>query len=139
MYMTSFKPRPSPFTATPQEKGDAQKGQVPQAATQPDAPLLSSLVFSGVESSRCLSLSPGKDYRFSVVCNTRRLHCFPVLGTGLPGLGPEHLPGAPCSGTGSPALARLSNFTFTFHFHALEKEMATHSSILAWRIPGMGK
>ena len=32
--------------------------------------------------------------------------------------------------------ARLSNFTFTFHFHALEKEMATHSSVLAWRIPG---
>ena len=32
--------------------------------------------------------------------------------------------------------ARLSNFTLTFHFHALEKEMATHSSILAWRIPG---
>ena len=32
---------------------------------------------------------------------------------------------------------RLSNFTFTFHFHALEKEMATHSSSLAWRIPGM--
>ena len=33
----------------------------------------------------------------------------------------------------------LSDFTFTFHFHALEKEMATHSSILAWRIPGMGE
>ena len=31
---------------------------------------------------------------------------------------------------------QLSNFTFTFHFHALEKEMAAHSSILAWRIPG---
>ena len=31
---------------------------------------------------------------------------------------------------------RLSNFTFTFHFHALEKEMATHSSVRAWRIPG---
>ena len=31
----------------------------------------------------------------------------------------------------------LSDFTFTFHFHALEKEMATHSSVLAWRIPGM--
>ena len=30
----------------------------------------------------------------------------------------------------------LSNFTFTFHFHALEKKMATHSSVLAWRIPG---
>ena len=34
---------------------------------------------------------------------------------------------------------RLSDFTFTFHFHASEKEMATHSSILAWRIPGMGE
>ena len=34
---------------------------------------------------------------------------------------------------------RLSAFTFTFHFHALEKEMATHSSVLAWRIPGMGE
>ena len=34
---------------------------------------------------------------------------------------------------------RLSAFTFTFHFPALEKEMATHSSVLAWRIPGMGK
>ena len=32
---------------------------------------------------------------------------------------------------------QLSDFTFTFHFHALEKEMATHSSVLAWRIPGM--
>ena len=32
----------------------------------------------------------------------------------------------------------LSNFTFTFHFNALEKEMATHSSVLAWRIPGTG-
>ena len=32
--------------------------------------------------------------------------------------------------------ARLGDFTFTFHFHALEKEMATHSSVLAWRIPG---
>ena len=32
---------------------------------------------------------------------------------------------------------RLSNFTLTFHFHALEKEMATHSSTLAWRIPWM--
>ena len=34
---------------------------------------------------------------------------------------------------------QLSDFTFTFHFHALEKEMATHSSVLAWRIPGMGE
>ena len=34
---------------------------------------------------------------------------------------------------------RLSDFTFTFHFHAFEKEMATHSSVLAWRIPGTGE
>ena len=33
----------------------------------------------------------------------------------------------------------LSDFTFTFHSHALEKEMATHSSVLAWRIPGTGE
>ena len=35
--------------------------------------------------------------------------------------------------------ARLSDFSLTFHFHALEREMATHSSILSWRIPGMGE
>ena len=34
---------------------------------------------------------------------------------------------------------QLSDFTFTFHFHALEKEMATHSSVLVWRIPGIGQ
>ena len=34
---------------------------------------------------------------------------------------------------------RLNDFILTFHFHALEKEMATHSSVLAWRIPGTGK
>jgi len=34
---------------------------------------------------------------------------------------------------------RLSDFIFTFHFHTLEKEMATHSSVLAWRIPGTGE
>ena len=39
-------------------------------------------------------------------------------------------------GCSSWGRTRLSDFTFTFHFHALEKEMATHSSVLAWRIPG---
>ena len=39
---------------------------------------------------------------------------------------------------GSQRVKTLSDFTFTFHFHALEKEMATHSSVLAWRIPGTG-
>ena len=39
----------------------------------------------------------------------------------------------------SKSRTRLSDFTFTFYFHALEKEMATHSSVLAWRIPGTGE
>ena len=39
---------------------------------------------------------------------------------------------------GRKSWTQLSDFIFTFHFHALEKEMATHSSVLAWRIPGMG-
>ena len=39
---------------------------------------------------------------------------------------------------GSLSQTWLSDFTFTFHFHALEKETATHSSVLAWRIPGTG-
>ena len=46
---------------------------------------------------------------------------------------------AGCSPWGREELDRLSDFMFTFHFHALEKEMATHSSVLAWRIPGMVK
>ena len=37
------------------------------------------------------------------------------------------------------SLTQLRNFTLTFHFHALEKEMATYSSVLAWRIPGTGE
>ena len=40
---------------------------------------------------------------------------------------------------GAEGWTRLSDFTFAFHFHALEKEMATHSSVLAWRIPGPGE
>ena len=40
---------------------------------------------------------------------------------------------------GSLRVGHNSDFTFTFHCHALEKEMATHSSVLAWRIPGMGE
>ena len=39
----------------------------------------------------------------------------------------------------SKSRTRLSDFTFTFHFYSLEKEMATHSSVLAWRIPGTGE
>ena len=47
----------------------------------------------------------------------------------------------PCrlQSTGSQSWIRLSDFTFTFHFHALQKEMTTHSNVLAWRIPGTGE
>ena len=49
--------------------------------------------------------------------------------------------GARCAAVHGVARSRtrLSDFTFTFHFHALEEEMATHSSVLAWRIPGTGE
>ena len=59
----------------------------------------------------------------------------PVL---LPGKSYGREPGRPQS-MGSRRVRQLSNFTFTFHFRALEKEMATHSSVLAWRIPGTGE
>ena len=63
----------------------------------------------------------------------RQWHLTPVL---LPGKshGRRSLVG-PVHGV-AKSQAQLNDFTFTFHFHALEKEMATHSSILAWRIPG---
>ena len=44
-----------------------------------------------------------------------------------------------CSPWVAEGWTRLSDFTFPFHFHALEKEMTTHSSVLAWRIPGTGE
>ena len=44
-----------------------------------------------------------------------------------------------CSPWVAKSWTQLSDFTFIFHFHALEKEMATHSSVLAWRIPGTGE
>ena len=57
-----------------------------------------------------------------------------VLAWGIPGTGAWWA--AACGVAQSRT--RLSDFTFTFHFHALEEEMATHSSTLAWRIPGTG-
>ena len=48
-------------------------------------------------------------------------------------------PGMPAVHGVAKSWTRLSDFTSTFHFYALEKEMATHSSVLAWRIPGMGE
>ena len=66
----------------------------------------------------------------------RQWHPTPVL---LPGK--SHDGGAWWAAVHGVAQSRtpLSDFTFTFHFHALEKEMATHSSALAWRIPGKGE
>ena len=73
-----------------------------------------------------------KAYNKMLDLNLGRWHPIPVL---LPGKshGRRSLVGC------SPCRTRLSDFTLTFHFHALEKEMATHSSVLAWRIPGMGE
>ena len=68
----------------------------------------------------------------------RQWHPTPVL---LPGKshGRRSLIGCMQSSGVAKSRTRLSDFTFTFHFHALEKEMAAHSCTLAWRIPGMGE
>ena len=58
-----------------------------------------------------------------------------VLAWRIPGMGEPD--GLPSYGV-AQSQTRLSDCTFTFHFHALEKEMGTHSSVLAWRIPGTG-
>ena len=65
----------------------------------------------------------------------RQWHPIPVL---LPGKSHGWRSLVGCSPWGRKESTRLSDFTFTFHFHALEKEMAAHSSILACRIPGTG-
>ena len=71
----------------------------------------------------------------SVSTRRRQWHPTPVL---LPGKshGQRSLEGY---NEVAKSRAQLSDFTFTFHFHALEKKMATHSSVLAWRIPGTGE
>ena len=74
-------------------------------------------------------------YCHSVLVRRRRWHPTPVLFPGK-SHGWRSLVGY--SPWGHEELDRMSDFTFTFHFHALEKEMATHSSMLAWRIPGTG-
>ena len=66
----------------------------------------------------------------------RQWHPTPVL---LPGESHGRRSLVGCSPWVTKSRTQLSNFTFTFHFHALEKTMATHSSVLVWRIPGTGK
>ena len=63
----------------------------------------------------------------------RQWHPTPVL---LPGKSHGWRSLVGCTHGVASSRTRMSDFTFTFHFHALEKEMATHSSVLAWRIPG---
>ena len=66
----------------------------------------------------------------------RQWHPTPVL---LPGRSHGRRSLVGCSPWVARSWTRLSDFTFSFHFHVLEKEMATHSSVLAWRIPGTGE
>ena len=66
----------------------------------------------------------------------RQWHPTPVL---LPGKSHGRRSLVGCSPWGRQESTRLSDFPFTFHFHALGKEMATHSCAFAWRIPGMGE
>ena len=78
-----------------------------------------------------------KHFMFSSqVLRRRQWHPTPVLFPGK-SHGWRSLVG--CNPWGRECQTRLSDFVFTFHFHALEKKMATPSSVLAWRIPGMGE
>ena len=70
------------------------------------------------------------------IIRRRQWHPTPVL---LPGKSHGWRSLVGCSPWGRYSWTQLSDFTFTFHFHALEREMATHSSVLAWRIPGTGE
>ena len=72
----------------------------------------------------------------SLTSQRKQWHPTPVL---LPGKSHGWRSLVSCSPWGWEESTGLSDFTFTFHFHALEKEMATHSSVLAWRIPGMAE
>ena len=80
---------------------------------------------------------PGKP----CLCYTVSPYCFPVLCVVvlLPGKSHGWRGLVGCSHGVAKSQTRLSDFTFTFHSHALDKEMATHSSVLSWRIPGTGK
>ena len=107
--------------------------------------------WQGVQTNKCLFQKPVR----SLSCNnsppgSRPLLCqFPDLGcigrcqltarSFSPGCQVQSELDLPQPMGSLRVLARLSDFTFTFHFHALEKEMATRSSVLAWRIPGTGE
>ena len=71
------------------------------------------------------------------ICTRLYMHCSSTLAWKIPWMEePDRLPPMGLLRVGHDWVTSLSLFTFTFHFHALKKEMATHSSVLAWRIPG---
>ena len=78
----------------------------------------------------------GRFFTTSTIWRRRQWHPTPVL---LPGKSHGRRSLVDCSPWVAKSRTRLSDFTFTFHFSSLEKEMATHSSVLAWRIPGTGE
>ena len=94
---------------------------------------------SCLQSSRCAFFRHIVLYKWKIgfstlYCQRRQWHPTPVL---LPGKSHGWRSLVGCS-PWAKSRAQLSYFPFTFHFHALEKEMATHSSVLTWRITGMG-
>ena len=82
------------------------------------------------------NLISGSSVFFKTSFNIRKFTVHILLKPGLDNV--EHYFTAAVHGV-TKSGTRLRDFTFTFHFHALEKEMATHSSVLAWRISGTGE
>ena len=82
---------------------------------------------------------PEPDYRFDLTCHPLSEKAMAPHSSTLAWKTPWTEELGRLQSMGSLSWTRLSNFTFTFHFHALEKEMATHSRVLAWRIPGIGE
>ena len=101
--------------------------------------LLGLLLESDKQTVKKRNLSGSKSNWLSASCFCqwrRQWQAIPVL---LPGKSHGWRSLVGCSPWGREESDTTDDFTFTFHFHTLEKEMATHSSVLAWRIPGMGK
>ena len=83
-------------------------------------------------------INPSISFDFNLVANNEEGNGTPLQYSCLENLMDGGVWGAAVPGV-VKSRTRLNNFTFTFHFHALEKEMATHSSVPAWRIPGTEK